>query len=824
MLLNCTPTLVGLFGQSATVPGSMEQQPMYMLTYDHGGLILWGSEHFRERLRDASTWLDRYPGFKIGIDNEAHMYDLTAATDPALLGEINSMLRDYPGRFGIGSSTYGQPLSQFICEESNIRQVGYALKSMQEHFGFKPSVYLMSEHAMHSQIPQIISGFGFKGAIMRTHFMMYGFNPTYNESFGWWIGMDGSRIPAVPTYVGEGAEFFKTTVDNWILTRYPGDDSRESLQDYRERFAHINPLLASRADDSGLRKEELVREVEGNPMFRWILLEELMDLYPDPVAEFRTLPDDFTVRMPWGYCGNSIWNKSRKAEIAVLTAERLAALEFINQGRNREDQLHQAWKNLLVAQHHDVQIVGLTSDAEKFLNASLQSSEAVLDSSMKWAAGHMSAEGRQQVTIFNPLSWERTEWVETSLSFEKGIAHAVVVSRDGEEVPVSHLLTHRYSDGSIFETTVVFAASLPPLCLTSYSVEPVSDEREATRGGVSVDRSSLVINTPYYRVKLNESGGIRSLENQESNASYFDPGQRSACFYGVIDGEELESSGRWVISRTHEGSPWVLATEYGFIGDIPYTLTLKFYSNKPRIDCNVDFRFDGQEIGQLSQDQRDRVSPFIHDKKLRFKCFPLLSGAATAIKDLPFVVTETTQDNVEGNYWTAVADQQRGVAYFNKGTMGSVRETDGGFSIPLSYAMYYIWGTRMLQGEYQYEFAIYPFEGPWQEADLHREAIAYNFPAVALAGDPGNGILGSRVDLLEIPSEHVLLSALYTDGNRIMARMYESAGTGTIIPLAPINKGYQMLPVDFSGEPAGKSVQLVPFSPWQIKTFELKKK
>jgi hypothetical protein len=34
----------------------------------HGGLALWGSEHFAERLRDAVAWLDRYPDFKFIAD------------------------------------------------------------------------------------------------------------------------------------------------------------------------------------------------------------------------------------------------------------------------------------------------------------------------------------------------------------------------------------------------------------------------------------------------------------------------------------------------------------------------------------------------------------------------------------------------------------------------------------------------------------------------------------------------------------------------------------------------------------------------------------
>lgn len=67
----------------------------------------------------------------------------------------------------------------------------------------------MSEHAMHSQIPQIINGFGFDGAIMRTHFMMYGYNPTFNYPIGLWEGIDGSRISTIPTYEGEGAALGK---------------------------------------------------------------------------------------------------------------------------------------------------------------------------------------------------------------------------------------------------------------------------------------------------------------------------------------------------------------------------------------------------------------------------------------------------------------------------------------------------------------------------------------------------------------------------------------------------------------------------------------
>jgi hypothetical protein len=124
--------------------------PLHLLTYDHGGLVLWGWEHFRERLRNAVEWLDRYPSFKIGLDNEAYTYDALAEEHPEVLDQLRAYLKRYKGRFGIGTCTYGQPLSVFINEESNIRQIEYALEADRRHFGTAPKVYLMSEHAMHS--------------------------------------------------------------------------------------------------------------------------------------------------------------------------------------------------------------------------------------------------------------------------------------------------------------------------------------------------------------------------------------------------------------------------------------------------------------------------------------------------------------------------------------------------------------------------------------------------------------------------------------------------------------------------------------------------
>ena len=85
---------------SAAMPIGRSQSSgdtLYMLTYDHCGAIGWGIDHFTKYLRTAAEWMDRYPSFKIGLDNEAYTYDYMAEQDPKLLRGTARDGRPLPG-------------------------------------------------------------------------------------------------------------------------------------------------------------------------------------------------------------------------------------------------------------------------------------------------------------------------------------------------------------------------------------------------------------------------------------------------------------------------------------------------------------------------------------------------------------------------------------------------------------------------------------------------------------------------------------------------------------------------------------------------------
>lgn len=792
---------------------NQESSPMYLLTYDHGGYILWG-EHFKERLESAVEWLQKYPSFKIGLDNEAFAYDQYAKTQPGIIAYVREKLEEFSGRFAIGSSTYGQPLSVFINEESNVRQLTYAVRTNKKYFSQTPAVFAISEHGLHSQIPQLIRQAGYKGALMRTHFMMYGYNPTYRAAYGMWRGEDGTEIPTVPTYEGEGADFAITTMDNWVLTRWP-DQTDQSLEDFAAAFREIRPLLASRYDDIVLRCEKLTAYVEERKdQYQWILLEEIPELFGKPEALFAPCANEFVVRMPWGYCGNRIFNDCRRGERSVLLAERLNASAVLAGGASRQDKLEESWKNLLVTQHHDIQICGLLDDEKRFISRSLALSQEVAEESLAYLSRQFTTGEEVSVMVYNPLSYPVSQTVEYSISYPRGKGgEGFSVWFDGEEVPCEYEAAD-YKEGRISRANLRFTAQVPGLSARRYKVlaQPGALSQRAELTALS----GRTVSAQDYTLELDE-GGIRSLKKGEQVWFRRD---RGALFAGVIDGKEETSRGFWNVVQN---GTKVQAEYRGLVGTVGVLFRMAFTDG--RIDCRVRFSHHGEKIGAVETPatfQRND-NGFVHESKLRF-VLPLdLDPEKTmGVRDLPFLVEETGDTYIQGNYWTACSDGSLGLACFNRGAMCMVREQDG-ISIPLEYANSYVWGSRALYGDYEHEFSLLPFAGDWREQDLHRRALAYEYP-LALAGVAPNqkGAWENEATFVSLEgSENVLLSALYPEDGGVVARVYEAAGREGEISLAsPFAKVEGE--IDLLGGACGPYRAPFRVTPHKIHSFRLK--
>ncbi len=791
----------------------MKNKKLYILTYDHGGYVLWKDE-VKPRLKKISEWMEKYPKLRIGLDYESFTFDEFSRCDPEVVEMITDLLEKYPDRVGLGATTYGQPLSLTISEESNARQLTYAIRTNKKYFGKTPNVYCISEYALNNQTPQLLKLTGHDAAIMRSHVMGYGYPRTFDSAWGNWIGKDKTAIPAVPTYDKQGRGYNCCTVDNWILSRWPRD-TEISLEKFEEMFEKYSPLLASRYDDLTQPIEDVTAYIETKDNYEYVLLEDIPALYGEAKDELVTNDNDFHVQMPWGYCGNEIFNGVRKAEVEAVQAEKLNALSVMLGGKAYNENLDEAWKYALAAQHHDVTICGLLDLARHFIPSSLKKSEFVKSNSLKSIASRFSCKDGNSVLAINTNSFP--------------IADVIKISED------------KY-----------VYAYLPAYTSRVISADSVSIAKNLFEWNPETG----VLWTGVYKFKLTEKG-IEYIWYWETDENIIDNGS-DAMFTAHIDGVDCESTGKWDVKI--DPCCGAVATYEGKIGSVPFSFEMRFGGHAlERIDCKTKFEIHNERIGIIGDkaglEKSLTVNGHKHDGKLCFNMNLCMDKNRKMYRDLPYSISEWSGDirvtedywyekdriiidkkvtpeesfnsstYLNGIYWICLKDENNCVAVFNKGCMGS--DVKGNkVSIPLAYSEEYMCGTKILDGIYEDEFAI--SLGSDNINDIHSEAIAYAYPPVAIPLENGDGDLtelefanlGIHDELSFCNCGNVVMTTVYPEDNYILARFCNYSDEVAQVDFKPAF-GKITEETDLLGNKLAVSDGNLIFRPWEIKTLKI---
>lgn len=811
----------------------MSDKKLYILTYEHGGYVLW-KDQVKPRLKKLFEWLEKYPTLKIGLDYESFTFDEFSKEDPEVVELTKKLLEKYPERVGLGATTYGQPLALTISEESNARQLLYAVRTNLDYFGKTPSVYAISEFALHNQTPQLISKCGYEAAILRSHVMGYGYPRTFDCAWGKWIGKDGTSIPAVPTYEKQGRGFNCTTVDNWILSRWPVDSELYSLEDFEEMFEKYEPLLASRYDDLTQPVEECIAYTQNKENYQYVLLEEIPEIYGEAKEEMPTTDNDFHVQMPWGYCGNEIFNGCRQGEVQAVQAEKLNALSVMLGGKSLQKKSEYAWKYILAAEHHDVTICGLLDLSRKFIPSSLEASKEVKEESLKYISSKFARKDGESLLVINNHSFPIDEWIEI------GVEKDFSVFDNGKKIEDEII-------DNVNEKTLRAHIQLPPFSAKSLALV---EEKTDFPALFSWFKNDGILTTPNYEIKLTDTG-IAYIKDVKNGKMLCDNGD-GELLRGFVNDIDCIASGSWDVKTSCFGA---VATQKGKIGLIPYEFQMKFNGNEKRIDCKTNFEMNGERVGRTDITHGKpaplTVNGHHHEDKICFVINPCLQKDRKMFRDLPYSISEwngalrkteeywypddriilDTDVSAEesfnsttyyhGIYWVSLKDEKNGLAIFNKGCMGAT-VTGNRLHIPLLYSNEYLCGTRILEGVFEDEFSILPFESDLSEAALHKKALSYAYcPATAILPQ-GNGNL-SELNYANIKSDkgNVILTALYPEENHILARFCNFSDENDTIELN-MNIGKMTFETDLLGKEINKTADnRLTFKPWEIKTVKI---
>ena len=786
--------------------------PMYLVSYDHAV----GYPKIQDEARKSAAFLNGYAELRVGLQAEGYTWDWLSQNDPAFVAEAKGWLTKYQGRWAPGGGSYGQPYFTFISEESGIRQMFYGTRAIRQRLGYDNRVYIHSEHETMPQMPQILAGMGYRGAFFRTHMGYGGDGPSRDADWVRWIGPDGSAINAVPAYTGGE----HTLGNEWLLINYkPGIewnkgpaftwDDVENLKTEMLSRGLAMPVV-SRCEDWYTRPSKpLLDDVRAHAdqRTRWATAEETFDLlersHVKPV-DMHCGVNDFAPHQPWGYAGNRTWTGPRVASSQALTAEALSVAAIFSGLKwtpEHQRRLDDAWKNLLIGEHHDALICAIYNEGRDFTVPSMRLSADLSREMAGYLATHISVRGRA-VLAFNPTAPPRTEAI--LIPDAPGIAG--VLDPAGKPLPCQ-----RDGAGLWFLAGDVPALGYKALRLVPGDTAPASPPPPGH--GLTTDR---------YAVEFGAKGGLAQLKDLRSGRSLIGAGGVTGVLRGLVGRDQVQSEGS--VAITQNGPCVWQAKESGMVGPIAYATTYTFSAGNPRVDLHIRLQIPkGTRIAcrddqGTPESRRGGGAFFDNGAKLRYSLDTGLGDAARVVRHQPLIVSEmpASAGTVDANLWASLERDDAGLAIANRGSMG-LRRVGGSLEPLLAYSGEYVWGDNFLEGTYDYDLSLIPYGGTRDRAAAHRAAIEFDRPMYVLAFDGSGGRLPTTRKIVDLGAspDSVTALALFPQDGHVFVRLCNMSPAPLAVKLPAARSADLALRL-------GSAVTGPPkLSPWRAQTYEL---
>ncbi|GHT25202.1 hypothetical protein FACS189430_11490 [Bacteroidia bacterium] len=415
----------------------------------------------------------------------------------------------------------------------------------------------------------------------------------------------------------------------------------------------------------------------------------------------------------------------------------------------------------------------------------------------------------QAVTVFNPLSWERTDPVEFTLDVEgRPHNHFRLIDASGKEVAYQLTDNHQYVGNHDEVVTFVFIAeNVPAMGYKTYYLTNGVPEAN----NLPIPKSVPLYENKFYKVTLGD-GGIESLYDKETKTEFF----RTEKFSG---GElfTMQSKGDDAFDLgpapppTMEGfdqlrnykQQWQ-CIETGAVRDVFQTiqplketqacLRVVLYKTVKRIDVEIDLnRFNGENWREF------RLA------------FPVNMKQAKVTYEVPMGVVEVGKDEIDGAFnfprrepetpakevhprevqdWFSVSDGKTGLTISSDvAVFDWIDPTDK----PVDYAVLQPvllasrkschWeGNYYLQpGDHTYSFSLYTHQGDWKNG--YQKGTQSKQPLQTIVSNPlkYSGVLPETYSFGSVNGKTVVVSTIKKcdDDDSVILRCYDIEGKDT---------------------------------------------
>ncbi len=714
-------------------------QTAYFADGYHGGI--WGHYPlgFTSYIVGA---LNKYPDWRVNLEIEPETWDRDAKMDVSGYNAFRSLLNDTTAaaRMEYVNPTYAQPYMYNISGESIIRQFSYGMKHLKKHFpllSFK--TYSSEEPCFTSALPQLLKSFGYQYASLKNPNTGWGgYTRAKGKDLLNWVGPDGSSILTSPRYEIEKLRPNST----WETI---GNDNNQAF--ISTAFADgIKTPLGMCLQDAGWQIGPWLKGGAYQPTAytTWRnYFENIADR--SSVEDWKFGQEDVLTSLVWGaQVLQRIAQQTRIAENKIVQAEKIAMINKLEKGGEYPwEAFDTAWRNLMLAQHHDCWIVpynGSTGDtwADR-VRSWTNTTNHIVDSLFR-EASMMQGKTSKHLKVYNTSGVERNEWIRIELpeSFRVG-ASPGVKDRAGRSVP---------SQSNPAGTALYFKAKVPAFGYAGFRL--VESSKDLKTGGAKVSTNQngeITMETDLYRITIDKSQGgtiksivAKSLANKEfvGKGSVRKFNELRGFFFAK--GAYYSNADKPALVKVLENGPFVISLQINSeIGGHPVQQVITLKQGQQLIDFQLKIDWQQNEgIGEFAETPyhaRKLQKAFYDDRYKLLTLFPLALKGQKVSKDAPFDVTESKLENTFFKSWDSIknnvvlnwvdvvdADQKYGLAMFTDHTTSYIHGADFPLGLTTQYSGYGLWGRNYkLDGPTEMKYQLLPHVGNWQRGAVSQQ-------------------------------------------------------------------------------------------------------
>ncbi|SHJ88418.1 alpha-mannosidase [Tangfeifania diversioriginum] len=772
------------------IPFVSQAQKAWFADGYHGGVYghypMWQARFMVEKLTEN-------PGWAINLEIEPETWDTVSVKDAENFKAFQKYY-ETKGRFGrveFVNPAWAQPYCYNISGESIIRQFDYGMDKIEEYF---PSAtfetYSVEEPCFTSSLPQILKGFNFKYAVIRNPNTCWGgYTSGFNKDLVNWIGPDGTSLVSVPRYGCEDLSDESTwQTESWTNS----DEFIEKCFNYGVKYP-----VGMCFQDAGWDGGPWNNEYEPTTYTIWTDYFEMIEDKVEP-TDWRFSLEDVKPGLVWGsQVLQKIAQEVRVSENKIIMAEKMATLDFLyNKAPWPEEDLAEAWRTLMLAQHHDCWIVPYNGRpgntwADKVTRWTNSTNRIAEEKISRMFNREGNAEGTEYIRVYNTHGSTRTEQAELLLPEGFNADILTIYNSDGEIVPSQVTID---SNGN---SILCFEATVPGLGFSTFRLKNDS-EKSHDKFSEKFSDEILQIETDFYKATISPSqgGSITSLiDKKNGNRQLVEKGKLLNNLKGFFYDEGKFHQGSEniaTVSIVEDGQLFTKIKIENRIAENNYIQLVTFNKNNSRIDFSLQIDWNGQPgIGAYDNSENyeaeDRAKAFYNDKYKLHLEFSLNNLGERLFKNAPFDVCESELDNtlysswdsIKHNVivnWVDVTDPSKdyGVALFSDHTTSYLQTDELPLGLTVQYVGKALWGRNYrIHGPTKMNYALLPHKGDWEKGLVQEASSQWNEPLIAKFADGSTNTM--KESFFEIMDENLEVSSMTIEDEDLIVRFYNSS-------------------------------------------------